>query len=852
MKERRSVQFLLVLMVGILPARLSAQISVPPEKFVFVQSIGSAPPPVTTSTIFKSPRGVSIGASASPGSISGTTFVADPDNNQVVAFPPGSSTPTLLSTLTCSICTWTSPPSPWTLSQPSFVAAAPNGNIWISDTGNDVVVEVDPTSASVVAFAGVGPTPVAVGCGIFGCGSPPPHPNAGQNAGQFFGPGPLAVDFAGNVYVADAAGDVFLGADSSGAFHLGCVGAGAANCPQAANFRIEKFRSDGAFLTSWGSFCSFSSTTGVVDDSNGDVIAGTAGNTCDTSAPGANASGDGELAYVTGIAVDSGPNVYVADADNNRIQKFRSDGSFRLKWGGLPTGNSDGQLNGPAGIAVDTLDQSIYVVDVFNDRIEQFDGSGTFLSKGGSKGAFEAQFDEPVDIATVPGNIALGCLLAGPPNDCTHAFVVSEQGRQKRVQFLAARSDKDNDSITDEVDVQPTTFSNDFSNASLGFTTTGSIVDRGQQTFTIYNLVSPSPADIARLGSGACNSTGCDEIRIRTETFGGSTPLQVTFCTPTATLSLGAGMGIDVHCSTPTVFTEEGPVGFRFVGRDGTIATATLNTGDSLSVDVNASQIISNAGTIVVVVGGKSVSLSPGQSTFVDNTPPTTTATVSPLPNAAGWNNSNVTVNLASIDNPGGSGVKQITYSASGAQTVASTVVSGGLTTFVISVEGITTIIFFGTDNAGNIEAAKAITIKLDKTPPTVVCSASPSLLPPNQRLVPVTVSVSLTDSLSGPNGFVLSSVTSNERQPDNDVGNDIKGFTVGTPSTSGFLRAERSLRDRIYTLVYTGSDVAGNHASCTAVVRVARHHEEDHDRDHDSDHDRKHDKEHHAEDDKQ
>ena len=105
--------------------------------------------------------------------------------------------------------------------------------------------------------------------------------------------------------------------------------------------------------------------------------------------------------------------------------------------------------------------------------------------------------------------------------------------------------------------------------------------------------------------------------------------------------------------------------------------------------------------------------------------------------------------------------------------------------------------------------------------------------------------------SLSGPNGFVLSSVTSNERQPDNDVGNDITGFTVGTPSTSGFLRAERSHRDRIYTLVYTGSDVAGNQASCTAVVKVARHHEEDHDRDHDSDHDREHDKEHHAEDDK-
>ena len=34
-----------------------------------------------------------------------------------------------------------------------------------------------------------------------------------------------------------------------------------------------------------------------------------------------------------GIAVDSSGNVYVADADNNRIQKFNSNGTFITKWG---------------------------------------------------------------------------------------------------------------------------------------------------------------------------------------------------------------------------------------------------------------------------------------------------------------------------------------------------------------------------------------------------------------------------------------------------------------------------------------------------------------------------------------
>ena len=52
-----------------------------------------------------------------------------------------------------------------------------------------------------------------------------------------------------------------------------------------------------------------------------------------------------------------------------------------------------------------------------------------------------------------------------------------------------------------------------------------------------------------------------------------------------------------------------------------------------------------------------------------ETTAPTTTATLSPQPNEAGWNNSDATVSL-SADDQGGSGVEKITYSASGAQTI--------------------------------------------------------------------------------------------------------------------------------------------------------------------------------------
>ena len=80
-------------------------------------------------------------------------------------------------------------------------------------------------------------------------------------------------------------------------------------------------------------------------------------------------------------------------------------------------------------------------------------------------------------------------------------------------------------------------------------------------------------------------------------------------------------------------------------------------------------------------------------------TVPVTTAAVLPNPNINGSSNSNVTVTLKSQE-PGGSGVKQITYSAAGAQKIASTVVVGSSATFTISSEGITTITFFAMDNS--------------------------------------------------------------------------------------------------------------------------------------------------------
>lgn len=209
-----------------------------------------------------------------------------------------------------------------------------------------------------------------------------------------------------------------------------------------------------------------------------------------------------------------------------------------------------------------------------------------------------------------------------------------------------------------------------------------------------------------------------------------------------------------------------------------------------------------------------------------DTTPPTTIASPSPGPNGNGWNNTNVTVSLSATDNPGGSGVKEIHFSLIGAQ-LGGGVVTGSVASVTISAEGITSLTYFAIDNAGNQEAPKTLTLRIDKTSPTLACSVSPNTLwPPNHRMVAVTASVTVTDLTSGSAGFILTSVTSSE--PDEGLGdgnfpNDIQGFIVGTSDTSGLLRAERSGigNGRVYTLTYGGTDLAENSATCNVTVTV-------------------------------
>jgi len=101
----------------------------------------------------------------------------------------------------------------------------------------------------------------------------------------------------------------------------------------------------------------------------------------------------------------------------------------------------------------------------------------------------------------------------------------------------------------------------------------------------------------------------------------------------------------------------------------------------------------------------------------IDKTPPETTCSLDPLPNANGWNKTNVTVTLRATDNEGGSGVHGIGGILDKINLEA---VSGDERTIVIETEGIHTLVYWAFDNAGNREAENTQEIMIDWKPPTI------------------------------------------------------------------------------------------------------------------------------------
>ena len=126
-----------------------------------------------------------------------------------------------------------------------------------------------------------------------------------------------------------------------------------------------------------------------------------------------------------------------------------------------------------------------------------------------------------------------------------------------------------------------------------------------------------------------------------------------------------------------------------------------------------------------------------------------------PRANAAGWNNTPVTLSIGAGEVPAGTGVDRVEYQLSGATQTGVITVPGSRATRVIEADGVTTATFWSVDKAGNTSARRSLTIRVDRTPPRVTAVVAP---PPNAdgwSSTDVTVVFSGTDA--GGSGLVSS-----------------------------------------------------------------------------------------------
>ncbi len=332
------------------------------------------------------------------------------------------------------------------LNSPNAVTLDSKGNLYIADTVNQRIRMI--SGRLITTFAGTGTI------GYTG-------DKAAATAATFSLPGGLAVDSAGNLYIADTGNNVVrkisggtittvAGDNAQGNYYGGDGGqATAANfsgptaiafdaagnyyIADSGNSRIRRVDiTSGIITTSVGASGGTSGTAGSLDHPNGVWIgAGGALYIADsnharvarwvppdlTNVAGSNVAGfkgDGGLANVAqlnkpvGIAMDAAGNIYIADTNNSRIRKITPDGLITTIAGSRYTGYSgDGgdataaALNFPRSVAV-SPNGTVYIADTGNHAIRVL--TPTFPAIGGvSNAASGAPRVSPGALASIYG-----------------------------------------------------------------------------------------------------------------------------------------------------------------------------------------------------------------------------------------------------------------------------------------------------------------------------------------------------------------------------------------------------------------------------------------------------------------
>jgi outer membrane protein assembly factor BamB len=146
----------------------------------------------------------------------------------------------------------------------------------------------------------------------------------------------------------------------------------------------------------------FDSPTGIAVDLGGNVlVADTNNGRIEKFSPsgtfitnlGTKGTGYGQLETPNSLAIDQTGNIYVADVSKHLVQKLAPGGTLMAEWKGPDAG-----FYGPRRIAIGPND-SVYVVDQGHARVVRLSPNAQVMAVWGSKGHGDGQFDDPTSVA---------------------------------------------------------------------------------------------------------------------------------------------------------------------------------------------------------------------------------------------------------------------------------------------------------------------------------------------------------------------------------------------------------------------------------------------------------------------